>query len=391
MRLITASALVAGMAQVAFGQDQGGLSLAAAVSNYTELSTFSQVLTTFPTLLTQLVPADLGLRVTILIPSNSAFEKFTKSSGQAATSLPLSQLTAVFQYHILAAQMTSKNFTSSKSGIVVPTLLREKLYNNRTAGQALVNTFGAAAAEGNVVYVSPDPISKAKLKIRQSSPSVNIRGGLGATSSISAIDGEFNGGAFQIIDTILSPPAPCSNTIRTLSASLTNLDNALNRSGLYPTLDTSPNVTCLAPNNAAFQAAGNADATLNGTDLSDALLFHTLPLVTYSNYLLDGQVIKSLAGLDITVKVVDGNIYFNDAKVISPNVVTNNGLIHVLDKVMSPNGTAPGGGSTPTGTGTGTNGSPTATSTNRPNAGTSLSGNSITVGLFALIASMMLF
>ena len=49
--------------------------------------------------------------------------------------------------------------------------------------------------------------------------------------------------------------------------------------------------------------------------------FHTLPLVTYSNYLTDGQVIRSLAGLDITVKMVDNNIYFNDAKVLSPNVV----------------------------------------------------------------------
>ena len=70
---------------------------------------------------------------------------------------------------------------------------------------------------------------------------------------------------------------------------------------------------------------------------------------------------------------------------------TNNGLIHVLDKVMSPNGTAPANGSTPSETGTGTNGNPTATGTNRPNGGTSLSGNSITVGIFALVASMMLF
>ena len=43
--------------------------------------------------------------------------------------------------------------------------------------------------------------------------------------------------------------------------------------------------------------------------------------MTYSNYLADGQVIQSLAGLNVTIKLVDNDIYFNDAKVVSPNVL----------------------------------------------------------------------
>jgi transforming growth factor-beta-induced protein len=82
----------------------------------------------------------------------------------------------------------------------------------------------------------------------------------------------------------------------------------------------------------------------------------------YSPYITSGMVIKSLAGMNVTVAKVDGAIYFNDAKVISPNVMTNNGLIHVLDRIMSPNGTAPAATATtastatttPTGTGAGT-------------------------------------
>ncbi len=65
---------------------------------------------------------------------------------------------------------------------------------------------------------------------------------------------------------------PCSNTIRTLSGSLSGLDHALNRSGLWATLDHSTNVTCLAPNDAAFQLAGSPDASLNQTALNGALL-----------------------------------------------------------------------------------------------------------------------
>ena len=33
------------------------------------------------------------------------------------------------------------------------------------------------------------------------------------------------------------------------------------------------------------------------------------------------MVIKSAAGLDVTIKMVDNAIYFNDAKVVSPNVL----------------------------------------------------------------------
>jgi hypothetical protein len=49
--------------------------------------------------------------------------------------------------------------------------------------------------------------------------------------------------------------------------------------------------------------------------------FHTLPSVTYSNFLIDGQTFTSLANLTVTVRLVNNNIYFNDAKVISPNVL----------------------------------------------------------------------
>jgi hypothetical protein len=83
----------------------------------------------------------------------------------------------------------------------------------------------------------------------------------------------------------------------------------------------------------------------------------------YSTYITSGMVLQSLAGLDVTVAEVDGELYFNDAKVVSPNVLTNNGLIHVLDKVMSPNGTAPAATGPASTTSTATTTSATATGT----------------------------
>jgi transforming growth factor-beta-induced protein len=195
-------------------------------------------------------------------------------------------------------------------------------------------------------------------------------------------------------------PEPCSTTIRGQS-SLQALDRSLNRTSLWDTLDHSPNVTCLAPTNDAFSSAGSPDQNLNSTSLSGALMFHTLPFPLYSPYIVSGMVVKSAAGLDVIVTITDGgDIYFNDAKVISPNVFTNNGLIHVLDKVMSPNGTAPlSSSSTATSTVTSTasstastSASASATTSANAAAGARTPGNSpggFFLGLVAAVAMLL--
>ena len=70
---------------------------------------------------------------------------------------------------------------------------------------------------------------------------------------------------------VLIPPAPCSNTIKG-QGTLKSLDTALTNANLWDALDHSPNVTCLAPSNDAFQAAGDPQLSLNSSDLASALL-----------------------------------------------------------------------------------------------------------------------
>ena len=124
--------------------------------------------------------------------------------------------------------------------------------------------------------------------------------------------------------------------------------------------------------------------------------FHTLPMPLYSTYIpTSGLTMQSLAGLPVTVAKVNGDIYFNDAKVISPNVLTNNGLIHVLDRVMSPNGTAPAATATTTGTATATTGTGTATGSSTTagstpkssNAATPVAADNAVRGLLAFLAA----
>jgi transforming growth factor-beta-induced protein len=115
---------------------------------------------------------------------------------------------------------------------------------------------------------------------------------------------------------------------------LTTLANSLTRTNLSDVLNNFANVTCLAPTNSAFKSAGSPDTSLGVSQLADAIKFHTIAGAQYSVGLRDGEVLTSVGGPKIVVRVdTDGNIWFNDAMVIQPNVITNNGVIHVLDRV----------------------------------------------------------
>ncbi|KAK2044950.1 fasciclin domain-containing protein [Colletotrichum somersetense] len=370
-------------------------SLSNELSKHADFSTFNKILASYPSIIDN-VTAGAENKITLLVPTNKAFANFIKHSNASDISqMSVDQVLTMFKYHTLDAPMTAMNFSSSR-GITVPTKLQDPLYNLRSPGPALISQFGDKA-HGQVLYVSRDAINPAKLRVRQGSSSsddkvASLRAGLGQTAELTAIDGEWDGGYFQSIDTILEAPRPCSTTIRKLSDSLTSLMGALEKTKLWRTLDAKPNITCLGPNTNAFDQAGNPEKSLGQQELKDALLLHTLPEVAYSNFLQDGQVFTSLANLTVRVTVKENEIWFNDAKVVSPNVLTNNGLIHILDRVMSPNATGPPPSDSPSSTA-----SPTRTSTTGPsstsalpNAGNPVIGDVHAAAAIALAAGVLL-
>lgn len=118
------------------------------------------------------------------------------------------------------------------------------------------------------------------------------------------------------------------------SHNLTALVSSLARTHLSDILNNFPNVTCLAPTNNAFSLAGSPDTSLSVPALADALKYHYIAGAQYSVGLQDGDVFTSVGGPQIRVRVnANGTIWFNDAMVVQPNVITNNGVIHVLDRV----------------------------------------------------------
>jgi hypothetical protein len=96
-------------------------------------------------------------------------------------------------------------------------------------------------------------------------------------------------------------------------------------------------VTAFIPNNAAFQAISNLLGNLTLTEIGGILLYHLVPNVTaYSTDLMNGTVLESSIGENITITIDGDSVFVNQAKVVVPNVLCQEGVIHVIDAVLNP-------------------------------------------------------
>ncbi|KAH8724155.1 FAS1 domain-containing protein [Phaeosphaeriaceae sp. PMI808] len=319
--------------------------LLAAISKVPTLSNFTAFYRDNALFANALLGNTSNYPITFLAPNDQAFASYQAQNGASLSSLSPATLLAIMQYHTLVSSLSKDNLSSESAGagFTVPSMLSTQ-NNNRSVGISMAARFGGPQrANGQVVFIRSTGMGSSRflLSRQNGKPQNSIRSGLSSDLNLQALDGDqgvWDGGRFHIVDGLLTPPQLCTRTIR--NANLTFLDNALNRSELWPTLDGSKNVTCLGPNNQAWIKAGNPDSTLNTTVLSDAIKFHTLPEVAYSDYLYNGQEFKTLQNSTVRVRVegtgANKNIWFNNAKIVDANVLTHNGLVHVLDAIMIP-------------------------------------------------------
>jgi transforming growth factor-beta-induced protein len=118
----------------------------------------------------------------------------------------------------------------------------------------------------------------------------------------------------------------------------------MEQTGLGPAIDVTQNVTCLIPTDDAFLSAGTSSDNI--TTLGSTLSLHVLKEPVYTSFLSDGDEYETIDNQKVRVSILNGDIYFNDALLTKPNVLTNNGVMHVIDRVMSPLSTSPASSST---------------------------------------------
>lgn len=126
----------------------------------------------------------------------------------------------------------------------------------------------------------------------------------------------------------------------TEAGSFKTLLTAAKAAGLVETLQGKGPFTVFAPTDAAFAAlpAGTLEGLLKDpAALKKILLYHVVSGSVTSENVVGLTSATSVEGSPIAIAVKDGTVYLNDsAKVVTPDVMASNGLIHVIDKVILP-------------------------------------------------------
>ena len=125
------------------------------------------------------------------------------------------------------------------------------------------------------------------------------------------------------------------------SSDHTTLVAAVKAAGLAETLSGAGPFTVFAPTNEAFDKLpkGTVESLLKPEmkkDLTDVLTYHVVAGTFKAADLKDGQKLKTVEGKDLMVSVKDGKVMINGATVTIADVVSSNGVTHVIDAVLLP-------------------------------------------------------
>lgn len=150
-------------------------------------------------------------------------------------------------------------------------------------------------------------------------------------------------------ETTTTTEAPMDETTSVLDLAVeagqfSTLVAAIEAAGLGDTLEGEGPFTVLAPTDAAFDAAFEAlgitaEELLADTEtLTQILLYHVLGQEADSTLVatLDGQEVPTVQGESILVTVDGGTISINEAEVVSPDLMADNGIVHVINGVLLP-------------------------------------------------------
>ena len=124
---------------------------------------------------------------------------------------------------------------------------------------------------------------------------------------------------------------------------LSTLVKAVTAADLATTLSGSGPYTVFAPTNAAFDAlpAGQLDQLLkpqNKKQLADILTYHVVQGEHPASSLKNGQELTTLEGGKLKVTVNGSKVEVNDVPVLTADVMTGNGVVHVIGGVLTPPG-----------------------------------------------------
>lgn len=242
--------------------------------------------------------------ITVFGPTNKAFKKFEGCDQ-------VEDLTQLLLYHVVRKYLKSSDFT--KQDQKYKTMLDDK--------EIRVNVYSCPTFN-DVITVNGSVVVDADIK---------------ATN-----------GVLHKIKRVLCPPAGNVAEIAVSNPDFSILVEALVAADLVDTVATTDAITVFAPTNEAFQdllveLGITKEELLSSPDLADILLYHVLGQTVFSPAikcgktkgiptLNNGETIDLKRCKNICIRDKQGRL----SKVILPDVLAENGVIHAIDKVLLP-------------------------------------------------------
>lgn len=116
---------------------------------------------------------------------------------------------------------------------------------------------------------------------------------------------------------------------------------AVKAAGLVETLSGDGPFTVFAPTNDAFAKLpeGTLEDLLkpeNKEKLVAILTYHVVPGKVMAEDVVKLDSAKTVQGSDLAIQVESGHVHVNEAQVVKTDILSSNGVIHVIDAVILP-------------------------------------------------------
>lgn len=304
--------------------------IAGIVAARPEFSTLNQALT-----VVQLVEELNGdAPYTLLAPTDAAFAALPAGAVETLLASP-SLLVSVLQNHLLIEEVPSARLV--RLGRVL-TAFGQTLPVTLTAagtvqlGSATLVEADIDAANG-VVHALDTVLLPANVVIPPA-----VTGTVTTTAASAQVSATQAVTTVQIITTI-APTATIADIVRETDE-LARLETALGAAGLLQALELPGQLTIFAPTNAAFEALPPAQlqALLNNTnELAAVMQYHLVADTALSTDLVRLGTALSTSSQPMTVTVAaNGAVLVNNAQVVQADIVATNGVIHLIDRLLTP-------------------------------------------------------
>jgi uncharacterized surface protein with fasciclin (FAS1) repeats len=245
---------------------------------------------------------------TVFAPTDAAFDKLPEGT---LDNLTTDQLSDILLYHVLPGAVRSDAAIS------------------------------LAQSPENIATTE----AKSSIALSFVTPTLNANG-----AKISSTDIIASNGVIHVVDTVILPPSTVDQSASTIvDVAVADTDNfstlvtALTAADLVSALaDETKTYTVFAPTNAAFEkvdAAALAALLDDVPALSEVLLTHVVEgvaITAIDAYAANGTTLTTMSGktIEVSVDADSGSLMIGGAKVTTTEIVTSNGIIHVIDSVI---------------------------------------------------------